>query len=136
MDLKEMFMEEFGELSKKIQNSVLQGKIQMYFRLAESKEISRSDFAETLQVAEGELVKAMDNFLIYGVVEEKGDTYVYKGYPSEFKDLVAMFPDRKQKLQDAADKLTEIVKEAEAHGQDAEKFRSVINDVKNDFGLV
>ncbi len=135
MDLKEEFMEEFGNLSKKIQNSVLQGKIQMFFRLEQCEQISRTDLAEALGVTEDSLTGGMENFILYGVVEEKGDTYVYKGYPPEFKDLVAMLPDRKKKLEDAATRLAELVSEAESQGQDVEEFLRVISDIKRDFGL-
>ena len=135
MDLKEAFMEEFGELSKKIQNNALQGKIQMFFRLEQCEDISKAELAEALGVSEGKLANAMENFILYGVVEEKGSTYVYKGYPTEFKDLVAMLPERKKKLQESSDRLTELAGEAEAQGQNVEEFIRVTNDIKRDFGL-
>lgn len=135
MNLREAFMEEFGKLSKKIQNNALQGKIQMFFRLEQCEEISKTDLAKALDVTEGNLVNAMENFILYGVVEEKDDTYMYKGYPPEFKDLVAMLPDRKKKLQDSTDRLTALVNEAEAQGQEVKEFLRVIYDIKRDFGL-
>lgn len=135
MDLKEAFMEEFGELSKKIQNNALQGKIQMFFRLEQCEEISKVALAEALGVTEGKLTNAIENFILYGVVEEKKDTYVYRGYPPEFKDLVAMLPDRKKKLQDSKANLVELVKKAEAQGQSVEDFLRVISDINRDFGL-
>ncbi len=135
MNLREAFMEEFGQLSKRIQNSAVQGKIQMFFRLEQAKEISQTDLAEALGVTKSSIVNAMENFILYGVVEEKGDTYVYKGYPPEFKDLVAMLPERKKKLQDSVNTLTQLTDEAEAENQSVEEFRRVIADIKNDFGL-
>ena len=135
MDLREQFIEEFGNLSKRIQNNTVQGKIQMFFRLENTKEISRADLAGALGVTESSIENAMENFLLYGVVEEKGLTYTYKGYPPEFKDLVAMLPERKMKLQESVDTLQHMADTAEKEGQSVEEFRRVIGDIKRDFGL-
>ncbi|MGD2247607.1 MAG: hypothetical protein PVF58_04315 [Candidatus Methanofastidiosia archaeon] len=135
MDLRTQFIEEFGNLSKRIQNNTVQGKIQMFFRLENTKEISRKDLAEALEITEGSLENAMENFLLYGVVEEKGSTYIYKGYPPEFKDLVAMLSERKMKLQESVNTLKKMTDTAEKEGQSVEEFRRVIEDIKHDFGL-
>lgn len=135
MDLREKFMEEFAELSKRIQNNSVQGKIQMFFRLDERKEISKGDLAQALGISEGTLLNSMENFLLYGVVEEQGDIYLYKGYPPEFKDLVAMLPERKKKLQASANTLMQLTNEAEAQGESVEEYRRVIAEIKRDFGL-
>jgi predicted transcriptional regulator len=135
MDLRTQFIEEFGNLSKRIQNNTVQGQIQMFFRLENTKEISRADLAEALEITEGSLENAMENFLLYGVVEEKGSTYIYKGYPPEFKDLVAMLSERKMKLQESVNTLTKMTDTAEKEGQSVEEFRRVIEDIKHDFGL-
>jgi DNA-binding transcriptional regulator GbsR (MarR family) len=135
VDLREAFMEEFAELSKRIQNNSVQGKIQMFFRLDERKEISKGDLAQALGISEGTLLNSMENFVLYGVVEEKGDIYLYKGYPPEFKDLVAMLPERKKKLQASANTLTQLTNEAEAQGESVDEYRRVIAEIKRDFGL-
>jgi hypothetical protein len=68
-------------------------------------------------------------------VEESDGIYTYKGYPPEFKDLVAMLPDRKKKLQEAVDNLVQATDEEEARGTSVETYRRVIEDIKRDFGL-
>lgn len=135
MDVRKAFMDEFAELSKRIQNNSVQGKIQMFFRLEEEEEISKTDLAQALGISEGTLLNSMENFLLYGIVEEHGDIYEYRGYPPEFKDLVAMLPERKNKLQASVNTLTKIVDEAESTGESVEEYRRVIADIKRDFGL-
>jgi hypothetical protein len=133
--LREAFTEEFAELSKRIQNNSVQGKIQMFFRLDERKEISKADLAQALGISVGTLLNSMENFLLYGIVEEQDDIYLYKGYPPEFKDLVAMLPERKKKIQASVNTLTKLTDEAEATGESVEEYRRVIAEIKRDFGL-
>lgn len=135
MGLREAFLEEFASLSKKIQNNELQGRIQIFFRLADDNSISKEALAEALEVTPVILVSAMENFILYGVVEESDGIYTYKGYPPEFKDLVAMLPDRKKKLQEAVDNLVQVTDQEEARGAPVEKYRRVIEEIKKDFGL-
>jgi hypothetical protein len=135
MGLREVFLDEFASLSKKIQNNELQGRIQIFFRLADEDTISKERLTEALGVNPAILVSAMENFILYGVVEESDDTYTYKGYPPEFKDLVAMLPDRKKKLQEAVDNLVQATDEEETRGTSVETYRRVIEDIKRDFGL-
>jgi len=135
MDLREVFLDEFASLSKKIQNNELQGRIQIFFRMADEDTISKDKLTEALGVTPAILVSAMENFILYGVVEESDGIYTYKGYPPEFKDLVAMLPDRKKKLQEAVDNLVQATDEEEARGTSVETYRRVIEDIKRDFGL-
>jgi len=135
MDLRQVFLDEFAHLSKKIQNNELQGRIQIFFRLADEDAISQEELAKALGVTVPILVSAMENFILYGVVEESDGRYAYRGYPPEFKDLVAMLPDRKKKLQEAVNNLIQATDTAQEEGESVEKYRRVIEDIKRDFGL-
>lgn len=138
MDLEKAFIEEFGNLSKDIQNNPLQGKIQMFFRLVKKK-TTQDELAETFGVKNSDIDSAMENFKILGVAEEteeKGSiVYVFKGYSPEMKEISKLFPERLKRLESSLKVLEGLVETAKQEGDEVEKYITVIGDIKRDFGI-
>lgn len=136
--LDKAFMEEFGSLSMDIQANELQGKIQMFFRLIKQK-VSLEELAETFGVKNQEIDAALENFKVLGIVEEIQEggklVYVFKGYPSEMKEIVSLFPERKEKLGSSVKTLQLLVEKAQKEGKNVEKYIEVLETVKKDFGI-
>lgn len=138
MDLDKAFIEELGKLSLDIQNNELQGKIQMFFRLIKQK-VTQDELADTFGVKNKDIDSAMENFKILGVaeeIEEEGSiVYVFKGYPSEMKEISSLFPERQKKLESSLKILEKLVETAQLEGQQVDKYITVIGDVRRDFGI-
>ena len=138
MDLDEEFIDEFGKLSIDIQSNELQGKIQMFFRLIQPK-VTQNELAERFGVKNADIQAAMENFKILDVVEETEEhgliTYTFKGYSSEIKEIASLFPERQKRLEASVKTLEQLVNKAHAQGVYVEKHLSVINDIKEDFGV-
>lgn len=139
VDLDKIFIEEFGNLSRDIQGNEIQGKIQMFFRLIKPR-VTQDELAETFGVKHSDIDAAMENFRILGVAEETEENglvlYIFRGYSSEIKDIVNLFPDRKERLEKAVETLEQAIKKAEQQGKNVDKYVTVLNDVKNDFGIL
>ena len=138
MDLDKAFIEELGKLSLDIQDNPLQGKIQMFFRLIKQK-VTQDELADTFGVKNKDIDSAMENFKILGVaeeIEEEGSiVYVFKGYPSEMKEISNLFPERQKKLESSLKILERLVETAQREGQQVDKYITVIEDVRRDFGI-
>ncbi|KYK36164.1 MAG: hypothetical protein AYK19_09275 [Theionarchaea archaeon DG-70-1] len=138
MDLDKAFIEELGKLSLDIQDNPLQGKIQMFFRLIKQK-VTQDELADTFGVKNKDIDSAMENFKILGVaeeIEEEGSiVYVFKGYPSEMKEISSLFPERQKKLESSLKILEKLVETAQLEGQQVDKYITVIEDVRRDFGI-
>lgn len=138
MDLDKAFIEELGKLSLDIQDNPLQGKIQMFFRLIKQK-VTQDELADTFGVKNKDIGSAMENFKILGVaeeIEEEGSiVYVFKGYPSEMKEISNLFPERQKKLESSLKILERLVETAQQEGQQVDKYITVIEDVRRDFGI-
>ncbi|MBU7030709.1 MAG: hypothetical protein HXS48_27505 [Theionarchaea archaeon] len=138
MDLDKAFIEELGKLSLDIQDNPLQGKIQMFFRLIKQK-VTQDELADTFGVKNKDIDSAMENFKILGVaeeIEEEGSiVYVFKGYPSEMKEISNLFPERQKKLESSLKILEKLVETAQLEGQQVDKYITVIEDVRRDFGI-
>jgi predicted transcriptional regulator len=138
VDIDKIFMEEFGHLSRDIQGNEIQGKIQMFFRLIKPK-VTQDELAEIFDVKNSDIDAAMENFRILGVAEETEENglivYIFRGYSSEIRDIVNLFPDRKERLEKAVETLEQVIEKAEQQGKNVDKYVAVLNDVKNDFGI-
>jgi DNA-binding transcriptional regulator GbsR (MarR family) len=138
MDLSQEFIDEFGKLSKDIQNNELQGKIQMFFRLIKPK-VAQNELAERFGVRNADINAAMENFKILGVAEETEEegliTYVFKGYSAEIKEIASLFPERQKRLETSIQVLEQLIERAHAEGQHVDRHLSVVQSIKADFGI-
>lgn len=138
MDLNQEFIDEFGKLSKDIQNNELQGKIQMFFRLIKPK-VTQNELAERFGVKNADIHAAMENFKILGVAEETEEggliTYVFKGYSAEIKEIAGLFPERQKRLGVSVEVLEQLIERARAEGYQVDKHLSVVQRIKEDFGI-
>ncbi|MGC1123099.1 MAG: hypothetical protein WBA22_18610 [Candidatus Methanofastidiosia archaeon] len=138
MDLNQEFIDEFGKLSKDIQNNELQGKIQMFFRLIKPR-VTQNELAERFKVRNADIHAAMENFKILGVAEETEEggliTYVFKGYSAEIKESASLFPERQERLGASLKVLEQLIVRARAEGQHVENHLSVVQSIKEDFGI-
>jgi DNA-binding IclR family transcriptional regulator len=138
MDLNQEFIDEFGKLSKDIQNNELQGKIQMFFRLIKPK-VTQNELAERFGVKNADIHAAMENFRILGVTEETEEgglvTYVFKGYSAEIKEIASLFPERQKRLGASVEALERLIARARAEGYQVDKHLSVVHSIKEDFGI-
>jgi DNA-binding transcriptional regulator GbsR (MarR family) len=138
MDLDSEFINEFGILSQDIQNNELQGKIQMFFRLIQTK-ATQDELAERFHVKNADIDAAMENFKILGVAEEIEEdgliTYVFKGYSPEMKEIASLFPERQKRLEASLQVLEKIVEKSNEEEIDMNKYRKVIEDIRHDFGI-
>ncbi|MBU6996772.1 MAG: hypothetical protein HXS41_08400 [Theionarchaea archaeon] len=138
MDLNQEFIDEFGRLSKDIQNNELQGKIQMFFRLIKPR-VTQNELAERFGVRNADINVAMENFKILGVAEETEEgglmTYVFKGYAAEIKEIASLFPERQKRLGASVEVLEQLIEKARMEGEQVDKHLSVVQSIRKDFGI-
>lgn len=138
MDLNQEFIDEFGRLSKDIQNNELQGKIQMFFRLIKPR-VTQNELAERFGVRNADINVAMENFKILGVAEETEEgglmTYVFKGYAAEIKEIASLFPERQKRLGASVEVLEQLIEKARMEGEQVDKHLSVVQSIREDFGI-